>query len=192
MGIYSVLNYAINGGENQNPDNIVVEQRTGLVLQQMLRTNYDDALQIKHSAIAPFRLTRNLVEMMQPFGLQGPYTSAVCATAMCLGKSKMQLANYLELFLRDDLEIHQTRLQHRVSPSKSPVKVEAPLSREALKPKVIANAAVVMSRLRGLSPQPDDEGNSVDSCIGRVEQLISSARDSVLLSKMPPSWQAWL
>merc|ERR1712216_973746 len=98
------------------PQNVWLAQGSGIIVQPVLRTNYDtDGHTLKHSSVVPWRLTGNLSEVMQPFGLEGPFTSSLCAVAMCLGKNRQQLHNYAALFLRDDLMVHRMRMNRRVT-----------------------------------------------------------------------------
>jgi len=193
MALLSVLNYAING-DDQTPENLWLSQGTGVVIQPVLRTSYDgDTLQ--HSSTVPFRLTRNLTEVMQPFGLEGPYTTALCVIARCLGAKRQQLHNYASLFLRDDLLVHRMRMNRRVAHGQGGtpgVAAEhAPMSPEVVKQQVTANAEIVMARLHHLAPQKEDKDSAVQ-CMDNINELIAKAQNVATLSQMHPSWQAWL
>ena len=67
---------------------------------------YDAMYTLHCSDAVPFRLSRNLVKLLDPFLVNGTFTCAMRSANACLQVSHNQgvLRNYLRLFLRDDLE----------------------------------------------------------------------------------------
>jgi transformation/transcription domain-associated protein len=192
LALHSVLNYAMNG-EDQTPENVWLSRVDGTIVQPTLRSSYEESTLV-HSKMVPFRLTRNLSDVMQPFGIEGPFTSAMCVVASCLSQPSQQLHNFVGLFFREDLQIHQMRLRRRAAQGRGKPGGEAPMTQEAIKDKVIANAETVMSRLRGMVPDAsqDNSAASKTPCTSQVEKLIESAQNPASLSHMHASWQAWL
>jgi len=192
LALHSALNYAMGGGEDQSPENMWFSRVDGTIVQPTLHTTYSDELALVHSKSVPFRLTRNLSEVMQPFGIEGPFTSALSVVAQCLAHKRQQLHNFSALFFKEDLQIHQMRVRRRVAQGRSTSSTEA-LSTDAMKEKVTANAETVMERLRALIPEKTPESGAPRTpCTAEVQKLIDSAQNPASLSKMHSSWQAWL
>ena len=195
LALYSVLNFIMNG-EDQSPENMWVSQIDGMIFQPIIRTVYNETDGIVHSNTVPWRLTRNIVQAIQPFGLEGPYISALSIVSKCLCTKSAQLQNFAPLFFRDDLAIHHMRLRRRRGGSHSGYDSNMPMPLQMLTQKVIPNANLVMNRLRTLAPQSNSAGEEKElgansQCIRRVAHYIASAQSEQNLSHMPASWQAW-
>jgi len=191
MALHSVLNYAING-EDQTPENMWISRVDGSIVQPTLRTSYEECTLV-HSKNIPFRLTRNLTEVMQPFGTEGPYTSALSVSALCLSQKNQQLNNFAALFFKEDLQIHRMRMQRRAAQGRGTSDDGPAMTREVMKEKVTANADLVMNRLRALVPEVSNDQNGAKvPCTTQVQKLIDNAQNAESLSCMHSSWQAWL
>jgi len=192
LALYSVLNFLMNG-EDQSPENMWVSQVDGMLFQPVIRTVYNDQDGLVHSTM-PWRLTRNIVQAMSPFGLEGPYVSALSIVSVCLSTKNAQLQNFAPLFFRDDLAIHHMRLRRRRG-SHSGYDSNTPMPVQMLTQKVVPNAQLVMNRLKTLVPQSSSgealEPGANSQCIRRVAHYIASAQSEQNLAHMPASWQAW-
>ena len=192
LATHAALNYALHG-EDQTPENMWLSRVDGMVVQPTLKTVYSEGgASLAHSRQIPFRLTRNLAEVLRPFWCEGPFTSGLASACLCLGRERNQLDNFLQLFLRDDLQIHRMRLRRRAAQGRGAG--EGEMTQDAEREAVKANSNSIMARLRGLVTfgAQQEAATSKKPCTDRVQKLIDAAQSPAGLAQMPSSWQAWM
>ncbi|KAH8584499.1 Tra1p-like C-terminal FAT domain plus phoshoinositide 3-kinase domain very large [Cryptosporidium sp. chipmunk genotype I] len=103
LGLLSIFSYIL-GVNDVTPGKLFVSLDTGQVYQSELKSSYvSSTLLIDKTEKVPFRLTRNMENLMGPFGKNGILPGTMLAFAHCLQKYEFHVRNLLCSLLRDDL-----------------------------------------------------------------------------------------
>ena len=151
--------------------------------------------QLTLTEAVPFRLTPNLQHFMTEVGIEGPFASYLMALGQALSGKKQDLADYLSLYVRDEL------LAWLASPagaglasSMLPVGADDSISMQSeVAGKIIQNVEIVMKRVQSLACHRESEkGAEVTQPLDQtVLDLISCAVNPQKLAHMDSHWHPW-
>ncbi|KAK6587961.1 hypothetical protein RS030_7992 [Cryptosporidium xiaoi] len=103
IGILSIFSYIL-GVNEVTPNKIFLSIDTGQVYQSELKSSYvSSTLIVEKTERVPFRLTRNMENLMGPFGKVGVLPGSMLAFVHCLQKYEFHVRNLLCSLIRDDL-----------------------------------------------------------------------------------------
>lgn len=161
--------------------------------------------------MVPFRLTRNLITLFTPFGVEGVFIASMAAAAQAMSAEQRELSVYLSLFFRDDLLQWMRRMNRGSSASQQVPGIStaasggggssvSSLPTAALKAMVNVNVERALMRLSDVAPsdpakwsQPDPSGATPQSsqCQAGVHKLVLEATSPRNLSRLDPTWHPW-
>lgn len=142
--------------------------------------NYNATGVVSNTDAVPFRLTPGMVDFISPLGLT-LFATSMTAAAIATSDEKDNLMDHIHLFLQDDLLGWQAAGE-----------LESAFSNNLqLKGRVKANVQYVVAHVDAISTPITAEKLSTPQNEA-VQRLIEAATSTDNLSKMSPSWQAWL
>ncbi|EFC49986.1 predicted protein [Naegleria gruberi] len=103
LGIYNVLNYLLHTKDRQ-PYKILIAKNSGNLFQFDLRPNIQKSTGlIVRDDPTPFRLTRNMIQFLSQFGVEGYLLNSMSSVACSLSDNKDVFESLIQLFIRDEL-----------------------------------------------------------------------------------------
>lgn len=198
LGTASLMSHALAIGARR-PQNMVFSWETGVVHNLHMRVLTSPQGIFESDEHVPFRLTPNLLEVMGPFGLEGPFFGCMATTLHTLSKSLDLIRVHLEFVMRDELVAWSAAKGDAHAKSKSstvPGRGDSSAQNEhkQVEKHLDASIGAVIRRLevKGCADDEEmsDEANSGD--VSRaVNSLIAKACDPQNLAQMEASWQPW-
>eukprot|EP00908_Phaeocystis_cordata_P015074 Transcript_26185.p2 GENE.Transcript_26185~~Transcript_26185.p2 ORF type:complete len:544 (+),score=249.13 Transcript_26185:705-2336(+) len=181
LGLHALLAHTL-GLRVSNPHTMLIARDSGALLLTDFALPAAGAASGGSAAAppaVPFRLSRNLVHFVSPFGVDGAFSGAFSAAAECCAdEQKCPLELWLDFLGADE--------------------PGAAAASDALGhfPPWSAPGSVAKARMRELSPQlivrahhPKRHQADVHE---KLRNLIDQATSASSLSEMPPAWQPWL
>lgn len=156
-------------------DNLFVSIDTGKMYHKKYYPNYNENFQLFQSDPVPFRLSRNLKEFIEPFGLLGPMACSMHAISDGIYLKKESLRDYIQLFLRDDI-VHWS-----LTPNRSPIS-----SLSQLETTIGSNYQQIIQNAQQYSPS-----NLTTNAHHNLMDLLEKSSSTENFAKLPPTWHPW-
>lgn len=197
--VNSIVGHILGIGDRHS-SNILIHQDTGEVVHIDFGIVFEQGKFLPTPETVPFRLTRDIVDGMGPFGTEGTFSIAAEATARVLRENSGSLLTILSAVVSDPLfkwalnPIKARQIQQR-DESEGHHEVYRGNDKEENVPAESANEAAdraiakISEKLQGYEEGTSGESQSVK---GQVQLLINSARDPDNLSSIFPGWSPWL
>mmetsp|Transcript_15954 Transcript_15954/g.41993 ORF Transcript_15954/g.41993 Transcript_15954/m.41993 type:complete len:549 (-) Transcript_15954:277-1923(-) len=200
LGLHALLCHALRLRAT-HPSSLVLRRDHAAVEYEQFDMPRDRAPLAASSAM-PFRLTRNLIHLISPLGVDGGFAGAFSAAAECMAqRRKCPLGQWLDLLSRpedpDDDGAGAGRADAMdVDGAPPPAAGSALVPWGALPADAIAAVSALSPELavqrkadnKGLPP---GKATAADVHAG-LRALIDEATDADKLQAMPPAWQPWL
>ena len=174
------------------PQKIVFAKNTGRVFMLDFHPAFDGKGATEFAEPVPFRLTRNLHAFFTPFGVKGDFVAAMAAAAQACSGPGTNLEAQLLLFFRDQLTVWPWRRMTSSGGAASPLGPSAAEIRRAAR----ANVDEVLKRLPCVAPTPPRQGAPAHEQFSSVQKgvlhLVDAAVNPKNLTRMEPTWAAWL
>lgn len=100
--VWSMVGSMIGLGD-RHLHNILISEVTGGVVHVDFNVIFDEGRKLPKPEIVPFRLTRNIVDAMGPFGTNGAFTNSCIIAIETMRKKKNKLLSVLGTFVNDPL-----------------------------------------------------------------------------------------
>ena len=176
LGLISILSYLFCIGERKL-DNFLFSVHSGRIHLNSFFPNYDNQYKFHQKSSVPFRLSRNQNTFINPFGVCGPFSSAMHGFCLTLDSKKDSIQEYIHLFLRDDI-ISWGISNSKLIPSLS-----------TLESCVNDNFEQIISKAKELSPaQATTKSGEIYL---KMQDLIQQASNPTNIANMPPSSHPW-
>lgn len=193
---FTFISYALAIG-HRFPHKIGFSRDTVNVVAYDLLPALNASGQLTLTEAVPFRLTPNLQHFLTEVGIEGPFASYLCALGQALSGKKQDLADYLSLYVRDEL------LAWLASPAGStlaasllpfPSTDDSISMQSEVAAKIIQNVEIVMKRVQSMACHRESEkGAEVTQPLDQtVLDLISCAVNPQKLAHMDSHWHPWL
>nr|OQO19804.1 hypothetical protein B0A51_16256 [Rachicladosporium sp. CCFEE 5018]OQO27475.1 hypothetical protein B0A51_06559 [Rachicladosporium sp. CCFEE 5018] len=98
--VMSIVGHVLGLGDRHG-ENILLREATGGVFHVDFNCLFDKGMTFERPELVPFRLTRNMVDAMGPYGYEGPFRRSCELTLGLLRQNKDTLNTILETFLYD-------------------------------------------------------------------------------------------
>lgn len=98
--VMSMTGHVLGLGDRHG-ENILLQESTGGVFHVDFNCLFDKGMTFEKPEVVPFRLTRNMVDAMGPYGYEGPFRRSCELTMALLRQNKDTLMTMLETFLYD-------------------------------------------------------------------------------------------
>lgn len=185
---------------DRSPERFVFNRRTGQMVSTDFRLGYSNQGFLEPATL-PFRMSRNIQELLGPLLLQGLFVPSMGIAAAALHAREDGLPSLLCLLLRDDIVHWYVSKSSARSDSKT-----RDLERQ-LMDRVQKNTTLAKTRLKECVPNADeesghDEGKDDDDATEKkeksglidehVRELLKTSMDPEKLSMMQNSYQPWL
>lgn len=158
--------------------------------------------QLTLTEAVPFRLTPNLQHFLTDVGIEGPFTSYLMALGQALSGKKQDLADYLSLYVRDELlawlaSSAGSGLATSLLPPPPPSGDDSAgiiSMHSEVAAKIIQNVEIVMKRAQSMACHRENEkGADVTQPLDQIIlDLISCAVNPQKLAHMDSHWHPWL
>jgi transformation/transcription domain-associated protein len=157
--------------------------------------------QLTLTEAVPFRLTPNLQHFLTEVGIEGPFASYLMALGQALSGKKQDLADYLSLYVRDELlawlaSPAGAALATSMLPGAAGANDDSAAiinMQSELAAKIIQNVEIVMKRVQSMACHRESEkGAEVTQPLDQtVLDLISCAVNPQKLAHMDSHWHPW-
>ncbi len=151
--------------------------------------------QLTLTEAVPFRLTPNLQHFLTEVGIEGPFTSYLMALGQALSGKKQDLADYLSLYVRDELLAWlATPAGSVMASSMLPSGFDDSISTQSeIAAKIVQNVEIVMKRVQSMACHRESEkGAEVTQPLDQIVlDLISCAVNPQKLAHMDSHWHPW-
>ncbi|EDW53889.1 GM11096 [Drosophila sechellia] len=170
-----------------NADMMYLHQDSGLMNISYFKFDVnDDKCQLNQHRPVPFRLTPNVGEFITHFGITGPLSAAIVATARCFIQPNYKLCSILQTILRDEIIALQKKgfRECKLIEGSEDRYSEGNCMEHSVN---IVNSAVdiIMTRFNKISYFDSIENK-------KISVLVQSATNIDNLCRMDPAWHPWL
>jgi transformation/transcription domain-associated protein len=183
VALYSLLQYIFNANE-RSPNKFVFSASNAQVLHTDLRFSYSNQGFLDEKKAVPFRLTRNIQELIGPFLVDGVFIPSFASASAALNTCKDELTSTLQLLLRDDIVAWYVSKSAQREGSRSTLELE-----QQLTDRVAKNVAFIQERIEECTPNNEDEESPLD--VG-TKRLVAIATSETNLASMPATFCSWL
>lgn len=185
LGSGSVVSYCLGIGARR-PATLLFEQNSGALFNVHMRPLTSNEGVIESDEQVPFRLTRNLIELIGRFGMDGPYFGSMATTLHALWKQRDLFVSLVEFVMRDELVNWVSN--NRVEGERTSRRDEFEM--------VEKNVSGSVERLKNRLGCNGKEGRILEASVAQelvdmVQGLIARARNVDNLARMEAGWQAW-
>jgi transformation/transcription domain-associated protein len=183
---------------DRSPERFVFNMRTGQMVSSDFRLGYSNQGFLEPAAL-PFRMSRNVQELLGPLLLQGLFVPSMGIIAGALHTRQDVLPSLLCLLLRDDIVHWYVSKSNARSDSKT-----RDLERQ-LMDRVQKNTSLAKRRLKECAPLDDGQLDTNEEGKGssskeqknglidkRIRELLKTSMDPEKLCMMQNSYQPWL
>eukprot|EP00388_Colpodella_angusta_P044219 GDKK01062125.1.p1 GENE.GDKK01062125.1~~GDKK01062125.1.p1 ORF type:complete len:801 (-),score=42.75 GDKK01062125.1:85-2130(-) len=186
--VSSIIGYTVGLGD-RHATNVMIDKHTAEVVHIDLGISFDQGALLPIPEVVPFRLTRDIVDGMGIFGIEGPFRQICEQTLLTMRENRDLLNAVVETFVFDPLacwnvdialkdttngEGKSTKKQSQVEKSKfAPLKAHAAMSRTS-------------EKLSG------HENGEILAVPNQVQMLLRNATDPENLCQLFHGWSAWL
>ncbi|XP_034140404.1 transcription-associated protein 1 isoform X2 [Drosophila guanche] len=170
-----------------NADMIYLHQDSGLMNISYFKFDVnDDKCQFNQHRPVPFRLTPNIGEFITNFGISGPLSAAIVATARCFIQPNYKLSSILQTILRDEIIALQKKVFRECKLVDGSEERRSESNNMEYTVNVVNSAVdVILMRFNKISYFDSIE-------IKKISMLIQSATNIDNLCRMDPAWHPWL
>nr|NP_001303335.1 Nipped-A, isoform F [Drosophila melanogaster]ABI31023.2 Nipped-A, isoform F [Drosophila melanogaster] len=170
-----------------NADMMYLHQDSGLMNISYFKFDVnDDKCQLNQHRPVPFRLTPNVGEFITHFGITGPLSAAIVATARCFIQPNYKLSSILQTILRDEIIALQKKgfRECKLIEGSEDRYSDGNCMEHSVN---IVNSAVdiIMTRFNKISYFDSIENK-------KISVLVQSATNIDNLCRMDPAWHPWL
>lgn len=150
--------------------------------------------QLTLTEAVPFRLTPNLQTFLTEVGIEGPFSAYLMALGQALSGKKQDLADYLSLYIRDELLAWLASPQGSAMASSLLPSDDIFSMQSEIAAKIFQNIEIVMKRVQSMACLRESEkGAEVSQPLDQtVLDLISCAVNPQKLAHMDSHWHPWL
>jgi transformation/transcription domain-associated protein len=181
--IESLLQYAFNVVD-RTPSRLVINIDTGQVVPTEFRISYNNQGLIEGNKL-PFRITRNIENLVGPFMIGGLFVPAMASGAEAFNSVNEELNPALCVILRDDI----VSWYCSKSPPRSDSKNQE-LERQ-LGERILKNASLVQRRMLECAPDTDMDTDKQDAADSHLRHLLHVATSPENLCEAPLPFQPW-
>ncbi|KAK1363493.1 Histone acetyltransferase SAGA, TRRAP/TRA1 component, PI-3 kinase superfamily [Heracleum sosnowskyi] len=195
LALSCFLSYVLHIG-GRSPDRILFAKNSGKVFQTDFHPVYNDNGIIDFNEPIPFRLTRNFLEFISHFGVEGVLVSSISSAAQAVvsPKQSQHLWHHLALFFRDELFSWSWRRFFAGYPLLSGIGEYRSNPAEFMQ-KILVNIERVSERINSLAPQHVTEKDHAveppQSVHIGVTKLVDAATAPRNLCMTDPTWHPW-
>eukprot|EP00958_Prasinococcus_capsulatus_P000238 scaffold18_cov401-Prasinococcus_capsulatus_cf.AAC.18 len=187
MAASSIVGYIVGLGD-RHASNILINKMTATVTHIDLGIAFEQGKRLKIPERVPFRLTRDLVDGMGCFGVEGPFRRCCEGVMQVLQENRSILLTVLEVFLHDPL--YKWALTAKRADNDTDSRNQASSQEDVNSMHLNLDAGRVLLRIK--DKLQGVEGGEQRGVEGQVAQLISDAQDPRNLSAMFVGWAMWL
>ena len=189
LAINSMLQHVFSVAE-RIPSRVVFNQRTGQVFAPDFRFSYNNQGFLDEQRV-PFRLTRNLRELIGHTFEAGSFVPAMATFAAAVKNHLEELDPVLKLLMRDDIIAWYTSKSMAKSDSKTQ-ELEKQLHDRVMKNVSSAQIRIVECSHRRPPKDLTPDNIPTDPVDKKVRSLIKEATNKENLCQMLPNFQPWL
>lgn len=102
LGTACVVGHCLGVGARR-PQNLMFSWSSGAISNLYVRVLTSQEGLLESDEAVPFRLTRNMVKLMGPLGVEGPLKASMMSTIMALGNDLKIVRMFLDVIIRDEL-----------------------------------------------------------------------------------------
>lgn len=168
---------------------IYIHQDTGRMNVSYFKFDItDDKDDMENNRPMPFRLTPNIAEFLTSYGIWGPLSASIVATARCFVHPNYKLCSILRTILRDEvIAMQKKRLRDTKLTTETAAEAASmnEANNEQMKQCVNRTVATIINRLTAISFFDNVESK-------RVSLLLQMCISPDNLSRMDPAWLPWL
>lgn len=194
--VSSMVGYIVGLGD-RHCQNIMIDHQSGELIQIDLNMILELGKSLRIPERVPFRLTRDIVDAMGPFGLQAPFmANSVRAMSVLRVRSPLVLM-IMEAFKYDPLYRWSTRPPrtvewHNTIVSQHNTCTKTIISDEDEEDEGEGHKEAERALLRVKEKLMGIEEGTVLSEQGQVNYLVNMAMNPDILAQMYPGWQPWM
>lgn len=186
--VSSIIGYIVGLGD-RHATNVMIDKHTAEIVHIDLGISFDQGTLLPIPEVVPFRLTRDMVDGMGVFGIEGPFRSICEQTLKSMRENKNLLNAVVETFVYDPLACWNIdiTLKDTAPADTKKTKAQSQVEKSKFAP-LKAHAALVRTndKLTGL------ENGEVLAVPNQVQMLLQKATDPENLCLMFQGWSAWL
>jgi len=197
VGLYNVLEYLFNI-QDRSLHKVMIGRNSGEMFQFDFRPTFDkDTGRLARQQL-PFQFSRNMVNFISPFGMQGFLLNSMSVACHGLSTNSDHLASLLRLYIRDELVSWQ-------SISGGTMDSKFSQNESLLRATVQSNVDDLMSKIREMSPQPATRAPSASETSAeyapptdpvvplneKIMELIQTATSTDQLCLVSPPLHPW-
>jgi len=180
VAVWSMTGYVVGLGDRHG-ENITIEMKSGTCVHVDFACLFEKGLTLKVPELVPFRLTRNIIDVMGVHGPEGCFRRVSEITLGCLRENKETLMSVLEAYLHDPC------VEWNAASSRSRTKNSSNVSKPEKNVYALRTLRAVEMKLEGIV------GTGLPLSIeGQVQRLIHEATSSENLAKMYEGWMPWV
>ena len=175
------------------PHKIGFSRNICALISSELLPSLNQSGQLTLTEAVPFRLTPNIQEFLTEFGIEGPFSAFIVALGQALSGKKQELADYLTLFIRDEIFNWANTAQGNSAIPQIPLDDIISMQSE-IASKIFQNVEIVMKRVQtlGCSKEVEKGAESLQPLDQTILDLISCAANPQKLAHMDCHWHPWL
>ncbi|KAG8954779.1 hypothetical protein FRC03_011404 [Tulasnella sp. 419] len=177
----------------RTPGRYHISRSTGMIYMSdfvpgyIFTTNAQASPMLGTNEAVPFRFTPNLQHFIGPIGIEGLMTAGIMAIGRTLTEPEFDLDQYLGLFMRDEV-INWYQTQGKSMPSEQNLRGMVGTIVE----QIVKKAEILSCRMEREAMTNAQNGVQATNAVQSVVQLISTASNPQLLSRMSEQWLPWL
>ncbi|KAL5037675.1 transcription-associated protein 1 [Batrachochytrium dendrobatidis] len=178
LATMTFMTYLMSIG-HRYPQKIFMSPKTGGVWSSdLLPTISNSTTLFTNNEAVPFRFTPNIQHFLTPIGVEGVFVASLMAVGRSLTKPEFELADYLSIFIRDELVTWQSNLRKNA------------FQPTQLRELVNNNVNVVVKRAQSLACKAEREksaqnsGDRAEPVCRTILDLISHAVNPLKLAQM--------
>eukprot|EP00894_Picocystis_sp_ML_P003696 jgi/Pico_ML_1/54213/g4619.t1 len=202
VAVNSIVGYVVGLGDRHS-FNILIDKKSAEVIHIDLGIAFEQGRLLKTPELVPFRLTRDIVDGMGIFGVEGPMRKSCEETMEVMRRNKESLLTIIEVFLHDPLYqwalTVEAAMQHQWDSEGTSGEVVSTLVEDScglvggnLQEGKPVNAGAERALLRVKQKLDGTEDGASRTVPGQVQKLIQEARDPDKLCRMYVGWSAFL
>jgi len=202
VAVNSIVGYVVGLGDRHS-FNILIDKKSAEVIHIDLGIAFEQGRLLKTPELVPFRLTRDIVDGMGIFGVEGPMRKSCEETMEVMRRNQESLLTIIEVFLHDPLYqwalTVEAAMQHQWDSEGTSSEVVSTVledswgSNRGNPPEVRpVNAGAERALLRVKQKLDGTEDGASRSVAGQVQKLVQEARDPDKLCRMYVGWSAFL
>jgi transformation/transcription domain-associated protein len=158
VALASFLSFIMSIGD-RGLHKLQISRSSARVQQLEFCPTYNDQYFAFNTDTVPFRMTRNMTELLGPALLDGVFAAGMTGAAACVARNQEVVKNFFCLFMRDDLvSFHATRLVFQSDPDCQRLELQ-------LRDRISANVRQILKRAQNLMPSPQQPADGQRVCV---------------------------